>query len=215
MISTVQHARLASDAFDLPAWKGAKGTPLSVLSAALRLFAQRGFGGTSVRDVAAEAGVQPATMYAHYPSKQHLLAELVRLGHEEHHRRLRAALLECGADPAEQLAALVKAHIRMHCEHPMLAVVANSELHALTEEFARESLSLRRQSEQLLMDVVMRGIDRGAFSVKTPWLALSAIGGMGIRVAHWFTADCGMPVEDVESEYAEFALRIVGAKPAA
>ena len=214
MRSTVHHTRLASDSWNLPPWKDARGTSLALLSAALRLFARHGFGGTSVRDVAAEAQVQPATMYAHYPSKQHLLAELIRIGHEEHHRRLRAALLECGADPVEQLSALVRGHVRMHCEYPMLAVIANAELHALTEEFAREALSLRRQSEQLFMDVIKRGIELGAFSVPAPWLALSAIGGMGLRVAHWFTQDCGMSVDEIADTYAEFARRLVGVKAA-
>ena len=215
MRSTVRLARLASDAWDLPPTQRARGTSLAVLSAALQLFAKRGFGGTSVRDVAAEADVQPATMYAHYPSKQHLLAELIRVGHEEHLRRLRAALLDCGADSVEQLTALVAAHVRMHCDYPMLAVVANAELHSLAEEFAGESLSLRRQSEQLFMDVLTRGIERGSFSVPAPWLALSAIGGMGLRVAHWYTPECGMTVDDIVATYAEFARRLVGVKAVA
>lgn len=163
-----------------------------------------------MRDVAAEADVQPATMYAHYPSKQHLLAEIIKIGHEEHLRRLRGALLECGADPVEQISALVQAHVRMHCDYSMLAVVANTELHALNEEFARDSLNLRRQSEQLFMDVVTRGIERGAFMVPAPWLALSAIAGMGLRVAHWFTTDCGMTVDAIAATYAEFARRLLG-----
>ena len=212
MKSTVHHRRLASEALDLPASPDQRGSRGLVLIAALRLFATHGFGGTSVRDIAAEADLQPATMYAYFPSKQHVLAELIRIGHEEHHRRLRASLLDSGAEPADQLAAVVRAHVRMHTDHPMLAVVTNAELHALHEDFAGPALTLRRQSEQLLMDVIQRGIDRGAFTVAAPWLALAAIGGMGLRVAHWFTESCGMTAEAVADTYAEFALKVVEAR---
>lgn len=214
MKSTVIHSRLASASEELPDLPGLQGTRAAILRAALNLFATHGFGGTSVRDIAASADVQPATMYAHFPSKQHVLAELTRIGHEEHQRRLRAALLESSADPNDQLAKLVRAHVRMHTDYPMLAVVANAELHALNAEFAEAALTLRRNSEQLMMEVVQRGIDRGAFSVPAPWIALAAIGGMGVRVAHWYSDALGMSAEAVADHYAEFALRIVQGKSA-
>ena len=65
------------------------------------------------------------------------------------------------------------------------------------------------------MDVLTRGIERGSFSVPAPWLALSAIGGMGLRVAHWYTPECGMTVDDIVATYAEFARRLVGVKAVA
>ncbi|HXZ75909.1 MAG TPA: hypothetical protein VEH31_34255 [Streptosporangiaceae bacterium] len=81
-----------------------------------------------------EAAVQSASLYAHFPSKQAILAELVLAGHEEHHARLGlvTALLECGTDPRDRLAALVRAHVQAHTDYPMLAVVANNEMHALS-----------------------------------------------------------------------------------
>jgi TetR/AcrR family transcriptional regulator, cholesterol catabolism regulator len=48
-----------------------------VLAAAVELFASRGFDATSIRDIAAEARVQPASVYYHYPSKEALLVAIV------------------------------------------------------------------------------------------------------------------------------------------
>jgi hypothetical protein len=42
------------------------------------------------------------------------------------------------------------------------------------------------------------------------WLAAAAIGGMGIRVANWFSPDGDFTVDEVADRYAEFALSIVG-----
>lgn len=183
-----------------------------ILHAALKLFAERGFSGASIRDVAAASGVQHATLYSHFPSKEHVLAELARIGHEEHLRTVRAALLDCQPDPRHQLAAYVKAHVGMHTKYPMLAVVANSELHMLSQKLGGPTFEIRKHSESLLRDIVQRGIDRGVFRVKNLWLAVAAIGGMGLRVAYWFTGDAEATAQETADTYAEFALRILNAE---
>ncbi|MGH7860068.1 MAG: helix-turn-helix domain-containing protein, partial [Candidatus Binatia bacterium] len=69
--------RLEARATGLPAGVSPPGTRRQILDAALRLFAERGYGGTSIRDIARAAGVQSASLYSHYPSKEHVLAEIV------------------------------------------------------------------------------------------------------------------------------------------
>lgn len=203
--------RLASDAIELPAGVAPAGTAGRILEAGLTVFAERGYYGASIRDIAAAAGVRSATLYGHYPSKEHLLAEVVRIGHEEHHRRLREALLEAGVDPDAQLDAVVRAHVLMHARYACLAVVANSELHALSPALAGPALALRQASEQLILDVIERGARLGRFHIDEPWLALAAIGGMGIRVANWLgERDVRYGADDVAATYAAFARRIVG-----
>jgi AcrR family transcriptional regulator len=116
----------------LPPRLAAGGTRGRILLAGLGLFAEHGFHGTSIRDIAAGAAVQSASLYAHFPSKEAILAELVLVGHEEHHTRLVTALLDSGTDPRDRLAALVRAHVQAHTDYPMLATVANNEMHALS-----------------------------------------------------------------------------------
>lgn len=181
-----------------------------ILSEALRLFAEHGYGGASIRDIAKRVGIKAASMYSHYPSKAHVLAELVKIGHEEHLQRLRNAVIEAGSDPKRQLTALVHAHVLAHAQYPMLAVVSNTELHALPAEFAGPSLQLRRQSEALLLDVIKRGAKLKAFKVIDPELALLAIGAMGVRVAHWYTPELGKSPEQIADTFAQYACRVVG-----
>lgn len=199
----------------LPAFKQ-PGTGGRVLEAALKLFAEHGYAGASVRDVAAAAGVKPATIYAHYPSKEHILAELCRIGHEQQYRDVRAAVLASGGAPRDQIVAYVRAHVGFHTTYPMLAVVSNSELHALSEELGAATFVLRRESEGLLQDIIKRGVRSGAFDVVDPWLTVAAIGGMGLRVAYWFSPAYELSAEKVADGYAEFALRLLAAdKPKA
>lgn len=212
----VPHAdrRLAATATALPVGALPRGPRGTLLTVALKLFAEHGFAGASMRDIARAAGVQAPTIYAHYASKELLLAELIRVAHEEHQRCLRLAMLECSADPREQLMAYVRAHVKMHCELPMLAIVANSELHVLSKPLAAPSHVLREQSGQLLAEVIDRGRKAGVFQLDNTWLAVAAIGGMGLRVAYWYTPEHELSAATVAETYAEFACRIVGAVPA-
>jgi AcrR family transcriptional regulator len=207
----VRKARPGASA--LPPRPAADGTRGRILLAGLALFAEHGFHGTSIRDIAAEATVQSASLYAHFPSKEAILAELVLAGHEEHHTRLVTALLEAGTDPRDRLAALVRAHVQAHTEYPMLAVVANSEMHALSPPAAAPAAALRRQSEALLAEVLAMGQQQGVFDVVHLEATAATIGGMGIQVANWYPApEAGLNPSQLADAYVALALRLAGAR---
>ena len=195
----------------LPADTAPPGTPGRILLSALRLFAEYGFHGTSIRDIAADVGVNSATLYAHYPSKAHILAALAYIGHEELHQRMQQALIDAGSEPADQLAALVRAQVLAHTDFPLLALVANQELHALTAEQAAPALALRNQTRDLALRVLRRGVQHGVFTVDDITLAATAIASMGMRVANWFGPDQPYTRDQVADAFAGIALRIVGA----
>ena len=206
----VSQRRLAASGSGLPPGTTPVGSRGQILSEALRLFAEQGYGAASIRDIASRVGIKGASLYSHYPSKAHVLAELIRIGHEEHFGRMRDALLAATPDVNEQLAAIVRAHVCAHADYPMLAVVSNSELHALPEEFATPLLAIRRQSESLLLDVIQRGVNLGVFKVPDVSLAMMAIGAMGLRVAHWYTPESGKTPAQIADTYALFAARLLG-----
>jgi AcrR family transcriptional regulator len=193
----------------LPERSAMTGTRRRVYEAALVLFAQRGYHGVSVREIAAEVGVRASSVYAHVPSKQHLLTDLVRLGHEEHRDQLHRALLDAGSDPGDQIKALTRAHVFLHATFPLLARVCNRELGSIAEEHRADVMAVRVDAERLFLQVIDRGRQLGAFRPESAVLAVAAIGAMGIRVAEWWHPDLGLPAEAVADAYAEFALRMV------
>ncbi|HEX5061534.1 MAG TPA: TetR/AcrR family transcriptional regulator [Kofleriaceae bacterium] len=210
-LAHVSAARVPAAEAKLPQL-GKTGTYRRILEEALMLFAQTGYHGTSVRDIASAVGIQIAALYVHFPSKGHVLAELCRIGHEEHQRALRTALLDAGSSPADQLAALVRAHVRLHAEYAMLATVANYELHALPDELAGATMALRRQSEALLIEVCERGEAQKKFTTPDVVITAAAIGAMGMRVAQWYRADLGKTIDEIANVHAELALRMFGAR---
>jgi AcrR family transcriptional regulator len=187
-----------------------EGTKGRILEAALQLFAERGFHGTSIRDIGAAVGLRAANLYLYFPSKEHLLAELVRLGYEIHHRFLRRALIMgAGNGTVEQVKSVVRAHVRAHAEYPALVSVANYESRALPPELLEPAMVFRRDSIAIVAEVVQRGVDEGIFEVASPLLATAAISAMGVRVASWYRPDSGFSVDEIAESYAEYAIRLL------
>lgn len=193
----------------LPPRASAEGTLRRLHETALQQFADRGFHAVSVRDLTRALGMQPSSLYAHLQSKQHLLGDLMSIGHEEHRDQLRLALLEAGSEPFEQLTAITRAHVRFHATYPLLARLCNRELTSLLDEDKQQVLAVRLDASQLFLDVVDRGQRLGAFTAVDPMLAVAAIGAMGIRVAEWWSPDSGSTIDEVEETYASFACKLL------
>jgi AcrR family transcriptional regulator len=204
-----------TDDSTLPPTPEATPTKRRILLAGLKLFAERGYHATSIRDIAAGAGVQSASLYSHFASKEAILAELVLIGHDEHHRDLLSALLGSGVEPRQQLVALVGAHVRGHCRYPTLAVVANHEMAQLSEEALAPAAAIRRHSEAILLELLTRGEQQGAFRLVQLDATRVAIATMGSSVATWYPTyrDLFTP-DQLADAYATLALRMVGADEA-
>jgi AcrR family transcriptional regulator len=56
---------------------GEKSTKERIFDAALDLFAERGYGGVSIRDIASAVGIKESSIYKHYASKEEILDKIV------------------------------------------------------------------------------------------------------------------------------------------
>jgi AcrR family transcriptional regulator len=208
-VSNLGPTALAGTDALLPPRATADGTMRRLLESSLELFGARGFHGVSVREIAQAGGVRASSIYAHFPSKEAILAELMMVGHEEHREWLRAALLDAGAAPADQIRAVVRAHVGFHATYSLLARVGNRELAALAPPSLQGVAAIRLDDEHLFLGIIERGMRLGAFRVEEPWLAFAALGSMGIRVAEWWDQSRGFSVEQVANRYAEFAVKLL------
>lgn len=80
---------------------------------ALELFSARGFGQVSMRELSTHIGLSPGSLYYHFPSKQHLLFDLI----EELYEELTLALSDCicpDRSPQTNMACVIRAHVTLH-----------------------------------------------------------------------------------------------------
>ncbi len=126
---------------------------------AARLFAERGYHGTSIGDLAKALGVQKGSLYAHIESKQDLLYDAMRDGAEAFH----AALDEIPDDlrVTERIRLALRAHLRVVAEQLDIATVFVREWRYLEGERAAEFLAERRRYEERFRALFREGRELG------------------------------------------------------
>jgi AcrR family transcriptional regulator len=177
--------------------------------AAVDAFAARGFHGTTTRDISTAAGMSPAALYVHHRSKEELLYELSRVGHERVLAMVRASVA-VSDDPAVQLATFVEDFVRDHALVHTGARVINYELAALSPEHLAEIAMIRRDIDGVLRSVIERGVDAGVFSTPDPAMTTLALLSLGIDVARWYRDEGSWTPDQVAAHYRLLALRMVG-----
>lgn len=126
-----------------------------ILRAAATLFAQRGYGATSIDDIGAAAGVSGPAIYWHFKGKQALLAAMLTAVSEQLLAGGRAAVAAAPDDDAA-LDALVRMQVTFALDHPDLIVVHARELHHLDAEQAHQVRALQRQYVDEWVSVMQR-----------------------------------------------------------
>jgi AcrR family transcriptional regulator len=127
-----------------------------ILRAAAQLFAERGSRAVGVDDVGAAVGVTGPAIYRHFASKDAMLAEmLLRIS-----ERLLAGGTECvaaaGADPADQLRALIAFQVDFALDNPALITVQDRDLGSLTDADAAQVRRLQRRYVEVWVAVLAR-----------------------------------------------------------
>lgn len=178
-----------------------------IREAAQALFAQHGFAAVSMRQIAAEVGVQVGALYNYTPDKQSLLSDLMT----SHLEELMGALdaLPLPDDPLGALEAFTRFHIRFHAERPDAVFIAYMELRNLTEGNFDAVEALRHRYEDRLTAILARGQSEGKFRLADPRIATMAIIAMLTGVNTWFRQSGRLSLADVETIYWDMTRRMV------
>jgi AcrR family transcriptional regulator len=185
----------------------------AIEDAASVLFRERGYAGTSVRDIARAVDIQGASLYAHVASKQEVLWSIVE--------RM-ATSFDSAADVVEEadpgaatfgravyLIALVRAHVGVITDDIERASVFVHEWRALQGDRRAEIARRRDAYEARFGAVIADGIRTGAFQAPDSGIAtnyiLTALNGL----VSWYRPDGRLPSQAIADMYADLSLRAV------
>jgi AcrR family transcriptional regulator len=185
-------------------------TEAAIREAAAALIARHGYDAVSMRQLAAEVGVQAAALYRYFPTKEDLLFTLMREhmdGLIESWRRLRPA----GSDPAARLSAFVSNHIGFHVARRHATHLSNMELRSLSPDRLTAILKLRTAYEKELRQILRDGAAERVFTIDDVGLSAMAIIQMITGVIVWFRPDERLTVREVTNTYLAMTRRLVGA----
>lgn len=169
-----------------------------VRAEATRLFAQKGYAAVSMRQIAAEVGVQVGALYNYTPDKQALLFDLMR----DHMQALLTAWQDHpDRPPLARLRAFVRFHLQFHHDRPDAVFIAYMELRNLTDGNFVEIDALRRKYETVLQSIIEDGVKEGSLDVPDCKIATLAVIAMLTGVTTWFRSDGRLSLTDIEEKY--------------
>lgn len=187
-------------------------TQEEIRRAAVGLFARLGYHATSMRAIAAAAGVRPAAIYHWYASKEAILVEL----QDDFMEQLTAEVLAAIARqdrPTLRLAAAVREHVVFHGHHQRWAFVTDSEIRALGDG-ARAALIAKRDAYQTRFTEMIRdGIRDDSLRTSEARVATYAILLQCTGVDLWFDPEGPLSLEEVAELHIELVLGSLGASP--
>jgi AcrR family transcriptional regulator len=157
-----------------------------VLSNAARLFREKGFERTSLKEIAEACNMLPGSLYYRYNSKEALLVELMRRGVDLVTAEVESAYASSD-DPVERLRLCINAHLRALLVDSDAVYVLLFEWRALGPEAREEIIELRDQYESLWAGILETMIAQGVVRKNIDGRLLRLIGLGALNwVATWF-----------------------------
>ena len=167
------------------------------------LLFRHGYSGMTMREIAASLKIKAASLYYHFPSKQHILFDVMHATVTELLEGLRE-IMSVEDEPEVQLDRAIRWHVLYHTSKREEAFVSHSELRSLEPENLRTILKLRREYERLFDSILKRGRRKEAFQIEQPSVVRNCILTMCTATAGWFSPDGALSAEAVAQEISRF-----------
>lgn len=160
----------------------------AILEAAARVFAGKGYRGSSVNDIAEAAGISKGTFYLYFESRKDAFVELVESFFDEfarilkeNHERLEQTI-DRGGDVIQALRENVMSVLGFHGDNPDLTVIAYREALGRDEEFSDRFDELNRLARRLQRDEFKTMADKGLIRPEDIDLVTSITMGAAVEV---------------------------------
>jgi AcrR family transcriptional regulator len=178
--------------------------------AALRLFSQKGFQATGIRDLADAIGVTTAALYHYMDTKEDLLLEIMTRSLTCSLRAMQSACAIANS-PEGRLVAFVRTHVIVEGKFPEEAIVVDGELRALSAAARAKVIALRDSYEGLLDEILLAGCEQGTFTLANRRLTRLAILESGNGLSRWYSPTGHCTLTEIADVFADLALAAVRA----
>jgi TetR/AcrR family transcriptional regulator, cholesterol catabolism regulator len=186
-----------------------EGTEGRVLRAAVSLFAETGYHGTSMRQIAAAADLKAGSIYNHFTSKAEILAGAIYGTSREYIDGVLEAIRGVKTAP-DKLRAALAWHIEYHVTRSEEVRVADRELNALPPDVREAVLAIRDSYQVAFESVLQQGERENAWRVPDIPVVSFALLTMWSSVEVWYRSEGRLSLAEIIEVYTELALAMVG-----
>ena len=185
----------------------------TIMSKARALFGKKGYHNTTVRDIAAAYGCEPANIYNFFPSKEEILFEILSQEMEAINEPIKEFINDEQTPPVEMLKAIFVSHGKVTLGKMRTSrVLFDASLRSLNKPHQRVIIEKRDAYDKILRHVVQRGISEGVFEQADAKMASFAISSIIARARVWYKPSGGLAVDEIIDTLFLFALKALGCK---
>jgi len=168
-----------------------------------RLLFDYGYAGMTMRQIAARLQIKAASLYHHFPSKQHILFDLMQATASELLEGLRR-IAESDDSAQQQLDRAIRWHVLFHTQKREEAFVSHSELRSLEPENLETIMKLRHEYDRLFDSILARGRQEGVFKIEDVSVVRNSILTMCTGTATWFSPTGRLTAEQIADQIRNF-----------
>ncbi|WP_447752291.1 TetR/AcrR family transcriptional regulator [Sphingopyxis fribergensis] len=184
-----------------------------ILESSTRLFSQLGYENSSMKAIAADAGITPAALYYHFENRQHIVFETLKLAIEGLIDAAEGAI-DQQSDPANRLRQFTSQHIvHQLTNYESIAPMYTALVYGmrrrddiLTAPQGAELRELETRHFNLLKNILRDGAAQGVFRIANPTLTAFAIIGMCEHVSNWANLEGPLSPDEIGAFFADQAL---------
>lgn len=189
-------------------------TGQAFIAAATALFAEKGFNGTSIGDLASELGLTTASLYYHVSGKQELLLRVLEDGMSSFLSQLEEVASQ-DREPREKLRLAVDNHLEFVLTNQQEVAVFLRERRFLESPF-REAYEQRvDRYDQLFTRILRDAMASGSIPTGNPTLLRLAILGTINWIVEWYDPRGQLSKDEVKSVMTDLIMeRMLGERPA-
>jgi len=187
--------------------------PMQLIEIASRLFAIRGYTGTSLRDIAEEANITKAALYYHFPNKEALYEQIVVDSLQSLIDRVSAAV-ENAEGATDQVRAFMLTAADVFAEAPDAWIAGSNVFWSnMGPQIRTSAVGRRDKFEKLLRDCIAKGVASGEFREIDPATAGRLLLSTLNQMTRWIRQEGRLTPRQVIEQYLDIIL--IGMKPPA
>lgn len=177
----------------------------NIVKEAAVLFKEKGYSGTSMRELAQYMGVEAAGLYNHIENKAEILQEICfNVAREFLTHMDEVEQRACSAK--EKLSIIVKGHIRVIIQMQNEVAVANSEWKSLDEMQQEEYKRLRKKYEDKIIGIVEEGIEKCEFKKLNASMVMYTLLSSIRWIELWYKEGRGVSESEIQDHVLSMVL---------
>lgn len=179
-----------------------------ILRSAATVFAEKGYHGTTMEEVAAKLLMTKGSMYYYFKNKDDLLFHCNKMVMDISIQTIQE-IIDSDQSPTEKLENAIKAHIKFATSEKSMFMVMDKPNQNFLDDYLPEILELRSKYDKCFDQILVEGIKKDEFEqVDTKMIRMIILGALN-WIQQWYKPEGQLSGEEISEAFAAYLLKMV------